>query len=151
MKNQALKLLACASLIFAGCAKPKALQYLDIANLDIGTKNFVKPVISADLRFYNPNNYSLKMKRAEMDVMVNNQFVGHSLLDSTIDIPKLDTFSIPVKLDVDLKSVISKSLGVLLNNEVDLALKGTAKIGKAGVYKNFPFTYQKKQKLDLFR
>lgn len=91
------------------------------------------------------------MKRAEMDVMVNNNFVGHSLLDSMINIPRQDTFSIPVKLDLDLKTVISNSIGALLSKEIDISIKGTAKIGKSGIYKNFPFTYQGKQKIDLFK
>ncbi|MEO6915691.1 MAG: LEA type 2 family protein [Chitinophagaceae bacterium] len=152
MKKVALKGLGMALLIgFASCAKPKGIEYVDLANLQIGTKNFATPVVSAELRFYNPNNFRMNLRRAEMDLSINNNFVGHSLLDSLIEIPKMDTFSIPVKLDLDLKTVISNSIGALLSNEVDLTIKGTAKLGKAGVYKNFPFTYQGKQKLNLFR
>lgn len=139
------------ALIFgSSCAKPKALQYLDLQNLKVNSVGLGGSVISADIKYYNPNSFRMKLKQAEMDVTVNNVFMGHSTLDTLMDIPKLDTFYIPVHMTINMKALISNSLNALLSNEVDLKLEGSAKLGKAGVYKNFPFSYQGKQKFKLF-
>jgi LEA14-like dessication related protein len=108
-------------------------------------------VISADLRYYNPNNFRLKLKEGELDVSVNDTYMGHSKLDTLLEIPRLDTFSIPVKLKVDVKTLLSKAASVLLTNEMVVKLDGNAKLGKSGIYFNVPIHYEGKQRLDLFK
>lgn len=132
------------------CAKPKELEYLDLQNFKINSLGMNGSVISAEVKYYNPNAFRMKLKKAEMDVTVNNVFLGHSTLDTLMDIPKLDTFFIPVHMTIDMKALLSNSFNALFSNEVDLKLEGNAKLGKAGVYKNFPFFYQGKQKFKLF-
>lgn len=132
------------------CRKPKELQYLDLQNFKINSLGLGGSVISADVKYYNPNPFRMKLKQAEMDVTVNNVFLGHSTLDTLMEIPKLDTFYIPVHMTVDMKALISNSFNALFSKEVDLKLEGSAKLGKAGIYKNFPFSYQGKQKFRLF-
>jgi LEA14-like dessication related protein len=137
-------------MIIIGCSKPKDIQYLDVGNFKMDEIGLGKSVISADLRFYNPNNFKMKMKDGSVDLSINNRFVGHSNLDTLLDIPKKDTFLIPLKMEVDMKSVLSNALNVLLSDGMDVKLDGNAKLGKAGIYFNVPIHYQGKQKLNLF-
>jgi LEA14-like dessication related protein len=133
------------------CSKPKDIQYLDVGNFKMEELGLGKSVISADLRFFNPNDFKLKLKDGAVDVSINNQFVGHSNLDTLLEIPKKDTFLIPLKMEVDMKTVLSNALNVLLSDGMDVKLDGNAKLGKAGIYFNVPIHYQGKQKLNLFR
>lgn len=133
-----------------GCRKPVALQYLELQNLKMESLGMGQSVILADVKFFNPNPYTLQLKRAEMDVSVNNTYVGHSKLDTLMQIPKKDTFLVPVKMNVDMKSLLANSLGALLGNEVEVKMNGQARIGKAGIFFNFPISYQGKQKWKLF-
>ncbi len=107
-------------------------------------------VISADVKYFNPNHFGMTLKRAEMDITVNDTYLGHTQLDTVMGIPKLDTFMIPVHFKVDMKTLIANSLSALLSNEVDIRLEGSARLGKSGFFFNFPFSYQGKQKLKLF-
>ncbi len=50
-----------------------------------------------------------------MDIAINGKHAGHSLLDSTILIPGKDTFYVPVALQLDLSSLFSNALDMLLN------------------------------------
>ena len=143
-------MLCISVLVCLGCGKPKELQYIDLKNFKVNSLGLKGSVISADVIYYNPNSFKLKLKQAQMDVTVNNVFLGHSTLDTLMVIPKLDTFAIPVHMTIDMKALISNSLSALFSNEVDLKLEGSAKLGKAGVYKNFPFSYQGKQKFKIF-
>lgn len=136
--------------LFTACKKPEGLQYIGIENFRVQSINLNQSVILADLKYFNPNNFKMKLKSAEMDVTVNEKFLGHSVLDTLMNIPRKDTFSLPVHLNVNMKTLLSNSLNALLSNEFDISLKGKARLGKGGFYFNFPFTYQGKQKIKLF-
>ena len=132
-----------------GCSKPKDLQYIDFQNFQVQELGLGESVISADLKYYNPNNFKLNLKDGDLNVSLNNTFLGNSKLDTLLQIPKKDTFLIPLKMKVDMNTFLSKALNVLLTNEVDVKLDGNAKLGKAGIYFNVPIHYQGKQKLNL--
>ena len=136
----------------AGCSKPRALQYIDVQHFGINELGRGKFNLAAELKFYNPNPYKLRLKHAEMNLYVNNQYFGHSVLDTLMVIPRADTFLIPVSMkDVELKKVVMNGLGALLSNEYSIRLDGNARVGKAGFYHTFPLNYEGKQKLNLFR
>ena len=132
------------------CGKPKSLQYLDVQNFKIVSMGLKSSVISADVKFFNPNHFMMKLKKAEMDISVNEKYIGKSVLDTLMNIPKNDSFYIPVRLDVDMKTLLVNSLGSLFSNEVDLKMEGKARLGKGIFFFNFPFSYQGKQKFKLF-
>lgn len=137
-------------LLTISCGKPQSLQYRDVLHFNVESFGLASSVISADVKFYNPNNFRMKLKKAEMDISVNGKYVGKSILDTLMNIPKNDSFFIPVKLNVDMKTLISNSLGSLFSNEVDLKMEGRARLGKGIFFFNFPFSYQGKQKFKLF-
>lgn len=146
-----LILLYCLFGSITGCKKPKSLQYLGLQNFDLPSIGIGKSVLTADVRFYNPNNFNMRLKEVEVDISVNEKYLGHSKLDSLIRIPKNDTFFIPLKVNVDMKSLLTNSLMAVLSKEVDVKIEGKTKIGKGGIYFNFPIFYQGKQKLKLFK
>ena len=143
-------LMIAGMLAGASCKKPEGLKYVGIENFKLHSINLEQSVVSADLIYYNPNNFRMKLKSAEMDVTVNDNFLGHSTLDTLMNIPRKDTFLLPVHLNVKMKSLITNSLEALLSNEFDVSLKGTARIGKGGIFFNFPFTYKGKQSIKIF-
>ena len=100
-----------------------------------------------DLRLFNPNKYPLKLKDADVDVFLNGNKLGTMLLSECFPVPGLDTFSMPVTLDVDLKNVLPNALQLLMNPEVDIRLEGSVKAGRHGVYLNVPVHYEGKQDL----
>lgn len=105
--------------------------------------------VSADLKYFNPNNYTLKLKYGEMNVYINNRFIGKTLLDTLTFIPARDSFLIPVSMKVDMKQIYSNALDILLSHEATIKLDGFAKLGKAGLYFNVPIQYEGKQKIDI--
>jgi hypothetical protein len=45
-------------------------------------------------------------------------------------------------MEVEMKKLFPNALAVLFNEEVDLRIEGTAKLGKAGIFLNVPVKYQ---------
>jgi LEA14-like dessication related protein len=130
----------------AGCRQPQAPDYYGFQDLQVA-QGGGQTVLSATIKFYNPNPFSLQLKRAELDVSLNGKHAGHSLLDSTIFIPQKDTFFVPVSMNLDLKSIFSNALAVLLDQQATISLDGRVKIKRGAVTFSRPFHYDGKQDL----
>ena len=137
-------------ILLTGCHHPEAPEYYGFQDLRIGTVTGQQATLSTTLKFYNPNPYSLQLKRAEVDVKLNSIPSGHSLLDSTIFIPGKDTFYVPVSMQVDLSSILSNALSLLLNKDrqVNVTLDGRVKLKRGIVSFSRPFHYEGKQDLN---
>jgi hypothetical protein len=89
------------------------------------------------------------MKGGSVDVYVNNNFFGKTTLDSTIQVPKKDTFLLPIVLNVDMSATAMGLIQTLASgtDSVLIKLDGSAKIGRSGIFINYPIRYQGMQKI----
>jgi LEA14-like dessication related protein len=130
------------------CKQPEAPEYYGFQNLQVGPISGGQTNMSAAVKLFNPNPYNLQLKRAEVDIAINGNHAGHSLLDSTIFIPARDTFFVPVSLQIDLKSLFSNALQLLMGKQnATITLDGRVKIKKGMFSFNRPFHYEGKQDL----
>lgn len=149
MLKKAWFVLIAATLFITACEKPQIPHYVDFTNFNVSQMGWTQSVVSADLKYYNPNKYDLKLSNADLDIFVGNKFVGKTLLDTMINIPKLDTFFVPVKITVDSKNLVNNALSVLLSNEISIKVQGTARLGRSGLFMSVPVFYEGKQKLSF--
>ena len=142
-------LWALLPLFLIACGKPTAFDYLGIKNLKVLKFGLKESTVAADVVYYNPNKYGFTMKRAEVNVYVNNNYFGKSTLDSTIHIPKKDTFAFPVILEVDMSSTALNALNIFGQGQDSVLVKmeGTTRIGRSGFYINYPIKYEGMQKI----
>ncbi|MEO6328015.1 MAG: LEA type 2 family protein [Ginsengibacter sp.] len=103
-----------------------------------------------DLEYYNPNNFGLQLKRTELDIFLNNSFLGHSFSDSVINIPRRDTFLIPIKFTVDMHNLFKNAWNTLAGTDVLIKVNGKIKVGKANVFMSMPVNYEGTHKFSLF-
>jgi LEA14-like dessication related protein len=122
-------------------------EFIDARNFGLRSIGAKTSTITSDLYYYNPNNIGLQLKKAELDVYIDNKFLGHSILDTLILIPKKDTFSFPVNLEVDMKNIFPNAFSLLTKTEIELRIEGIAKVGKGGLFLNVPVKYQGKHKI----
>src|SRR6266480_4320468 len=143
-----LVLLFCLPVLI-GCSRPKEPQYLDVQNLRILKAGLSESVIGAELKYYNPNNFRLQLKEADLDVYINYKFVGHSSLDTLLQIPARDTFYVPLSLKLKLTDLFRNAAQLFLNPEIRLKLLGKARVGKGAIFMNIPINYEGIQRVDL--
>jgi LEA14-like dessication related protein len=139
------------ALLFLGvvsCKQPEAPEYYGFRDLQIGAATGSQTTVSTVVKLYNPNPYNLELRRAEVDVAINGQHAGHSVLDSTIHIPRRDTFYVPIAMQVDLRAIMSNALQALLSREATISLDGHVKVRKGMLTFNRPFHYDGKQDLN---
>lgn len=134
--------LAMLIALAAGCRQPEPAEYLGFQDIQIIRTTGSQPTLAAVVKMYNPNPFSLELRWAEVDVAINGRHTGHSLLDSTIHIPKRDTFFVPVAMQVDLQSILSNALQSFFNKKATITLDGRVKIRKGMLLYNRPFHFE---------
>jgi LEA14-like dessication related protein len=138
------------TVLLVSCSTPKDLEYREFKNFTIDKLGFSATNIGMDLVYYNPNNFGLQLKSLELDVFLDNNYVGHTIQEQLVSIPRREEFAIPIKMEVDMKNLLKNGLTSLMKSEVILKVVGTIKVGKANVFKNFPVNYESKQAFTLF-
>ena len=150
-----MKRLTCLPLVLLllltmfSCSTPQSITYQDVKNFRVGRLSLDRPEIGMDLQFFNPNNFGMTMKDANIEVYINNNFIGKATMNSEFNVPARDTFVMPVYLQADLKNIFPNALQILFNKTVDIRLQGNVRAGK-GVFLNIPINYQGRQKLNVF-
>jgi len=134
-----------AILSLSSCAQPKELVYLGMDSFSIKQAGLKQTTISMNIRLYNPNRYKLKLKKADVDVFINNSHVGKMNVNCIAELAKRDSSSLPVTLDVDLANALPNALQLLLNPEITLKITGNIIAGRQGVYITIPVNYEGKQ------
>lgn len=146
-KERMRKMIAALALIAmtAACTKPKDLEFIDIGNIHLIKMGLTQSEVGLDVRLYNPNNQRVQLKDAATKVYVNSTYIGDTRMDSTVMVPRRDTFSVPLVLSLNTLSGISKIAQSLSDSMVNVKVEGSVKMGKAGVFKSFPVKYDKMQ------
>ncbi|HPH85460.1 MAG TPA: LEA type 2 family protein [Ferruginibacter sp.] len=143
-------LLCTLPLFMTSCRTPKDLEFREFKNLSLENIGFSGANLKVDVVYYNPNNFSLELNRTDLDIFVDSNFLGHSSQDIQVKVPKRDIFTIPLKVELDMKNLLKNGITSLFNKEVNVKVLGKVKVGKAGVFKSFNVDYQTVQKLSLF-
>ncbi|MGB4846129.1 MAG: LEA type 2 family protein [Ferruginibacter sp.] len=137
--------------IASSCQAPKELVYRDFKNISVDKIGFSSTILKIDLIYYNPNNFGLQLKYTDLDIFVDNNYLGHSAQDYQITIPRLEEFTLPLQIQLDMKNLMKNAIPtLLLGKEVTVKITGTVKLGKANVYKTFPVNYEGVQRFSAF-
>jgi LEA14-like dessication related protein len=146
--NTIIRCIASLLLLVSCHSNPiKDPVFIESKNFRVGKLGFQKSTVNVTLDYYNPNGFGLTLEGADLDVYVGDKLVGKTILNERINIPAKDTFSIPVKMDVEMKNLVSNLMMVGLNEDVELTLKGSSRLKKAGIGITFPINYTGRHKL----
>lgn len=136
--------------VFMSCATPKSLEYIDYHNLVIEKLGFDNSTVGLNIEYYNPNNFRMQLRNTDLDIFINGKLFGHSSTDTLIQIPRRDTFVLPVQFNVNMQSLYQNALNTLFGKEVLIRVTGKIKVGKAKVFLYFPVNYESKETFSLF-
>jgi LEA14-like dessication related protein len=138
------------TMAFLSCSSPKALEYKTYHNFSVESLGFNNSTVSLNLEYYNPNNFGMQLKNTDLDIFINGNLLGHSTTDTLINIPRRDTFLVPVKFKVDMRNVFKNAWNTFLGKEVLVRLSGKVIVGKGNMFMSFPINYETKQTFSMF-
>lgn len=124
------------------CSTPKPIEYRDFKSFSVDKLGFSQSTVRMDLIYFNPNNVGLQLKRTDLDIFIDGTYLGHTAQEWQITIPKKQEFSIPIKVDVDMKNLLKNGWNTLTKKEVLVKVMGKIKVGKANVFISYPVNYE---------
>ena len=90
----------------------------------------------------------MELKKGDVNVYLNDQLANHYVMDSSINIPKKDTFYVPLNLKISAKILISSAIRMLMNdNTVKVRLEGSIRVKRGAISFNVPINYEVEQKM----
>jgi LEA14-like dessication related protein len=132
--------------VLLSSCKTKSLEYLSFENFKVAKLGFPQSTISLNVVCYNPNKFGLNLTNLESDVFINKEYLGKAILDSTIIVPRKDTFLIPVKMDVKMGGTMNTILQLMGNGADSTTLlikfEGKARLKKSGMNLSYPIQYE---------
>ncbi len=132
------------------CRAPKDLEFRGFKNITVENIGFSGASLNVEVVAYNPNNYGVELNRTDLDIFVDSTYLGHSSQDLQVKIPRRQEFTVPLKVELDMKNILKNGLSSLMNKQVLVKVIGKVRVGKAGVYKMFDVNYQTIQQLPQF-
>lgn len=150
MKAFSVVLTGLFLLVVVSCTKPVAPEYLGFRELRFEKLSMDESLLHTNLAFFNPNPFSMQLKKADINVYLNDELANHYVMDSTIFIPKKDSFLVPLNLRLNPRLLLGSAIKMLLNNnQVKIRLEGNVKVKRSGVGFTVPIHYEELQKLDI--
>jgi LEA14-like dessication related protein len=132
------------------CSQPMQPEWVGLEDVGISSIGSSESVLSMKIECFNPNQFPLVLKSANLDISLDNHYLGHTTIDSLIRIPARDTFAIPVKVQLDMKNIVNNALSLALQDSVILKLNGEVKAGRTGLQISRKVHYEGKQPSGLF-
>jgi LEA14-like dessication related protein len=147
MMKKTLVLTLLLTVLLTACNNVKEPVFEELQDFKVGKMTFEEATLSANLRFSNPNSFGLKLKRIDCDLYVDSSFLGHFSNSEEIKIPASGSFILPVSGQAKTLALLEQSGKAFSGKEAFIRVRGIARVGRSGIFKNFPVDYS--DKLDL--
>jgi LEA14-like dessication related protein len=148
MKSISLILSIILILAMTSCSSPEAPEYLGFRDFSIQNVSMDSALLHTQLAFYNPNAFNMELKRGDVRVFLDDQLANHYVMDTTISIPKKDTFYVPMNLRISPKLLVNSALKMLMNgNKIKVKLIGSVRVKRSGISFNVPVNYELMQEI----
>lgn len=120
-------------LLLSSCITYKDVQFQGVENFKINNLDTKQVTLSFDLKIYNPNNYKIKVKPSEVNVLnKNNKLLGKAEILDKVVVQKEKSGLYPVTVKAKLSDVFISGGGSILdlikNRSTDIKLQGTIKV-----------------------
>ena len=136
-------------IFLSACSEPQSFEFKGLQDVQLDKLTMGKNKIRANIKYYNPNPFSLVLKQIDCKVLLNNGNFTVLKLDTNFTIPAKKEFLIPAQLEFQMSDLVKNSMELLLNKPVKLNIKGNATLSKGIFTKTVPIEYETTQKLNL--
>jgi LEA14-like dessication related protein len=136
-------------IFLSACSEPQSFEFKGLQDIQLDKLTMGKNKIRANVKYYNPNAFSLVLKQIDCKVLLNNGNFTVLKLDTNFTIPAKKEFLIPAQLEFQMSDLVKNSMELLLNKPVKLNIKGNATLSKGIFTKTVPIEYETIQKLNL--
>ncbi len=107
------------------------------------------PLLKADAIFYNPNSSRMRLKRIDIDVLVDGKKAARVDQHLSALIKPKSEFTVPLEVQLNLKDVglLDTILSLFGGKQYDIQFVGSMKVVVNGFPVRFPLSYKEQVKL----
>ena len=105
-----LTLFLSSSILLFSCCSPKALEYRDVSAFSISKLGITSSTVNMNIVYYNPNLFSMQLKRTDLDIFIDSNYVGHTTQQNQVTIPAQSEFNIPLTVDINMNTIFQSML-----------------------------------------
>lgn len=142
MKNIAP--VALALLLLVSCSSYQDVVLHEVAGGELLGMTAERIALRVDARIENPNGFRIHVEEPQVDLFLNDRFVGKAVLDSALVLERKATAVYPIHLHADLEGgpLLAMLITSALSGEVKVGAKGTVAGRSGALVKRFPFEVQ---------
>ena len=133
--------------MLSSCLTYKEVEFNGIEQFKVEDFNKEKVTVSFKANIYNPNNYNIKVKSDNVDVLLSDKIIGTAKIKNKVTLKKESTGLYEIVIDSDLKKIAGGSLfglvDVLTGKSLTLRFRGNIKVRARGVGKKIAFDEEK--------
>lgn len=133
--------------VFTSCFTYKEVQFNGVSDFHVDDINKEKATVSFKASIYNPNNYNIKVKSNDLDVLLSDKKVGTAKIKKKVVIKKQTSGDYDVQVDIDLKKFAGGGLfglaKVLSGKSLSLRVRGFLKVRARGLGKKIEIDEQR--------
>jgi LEA14-like dessication related protein len=123
-------------------------QFKKFDNFGIRKLGFTDVVLGFETVYFNPNNFGVTVKEADVDVYVNEIYLGKFNQPEATQVGGKAEFIIPFEGNIPIKNALQLNGRDILKRPVGIKAIGRVKVGKAGVFVTQEVNYQGSHRLD---
>lgn len=145
MKGLNLVLIFFIGLLFTSCEVYEDLDVEEIKGVKIGAIKNGKLNLKISADVVNPNAYGIKLKETDLQVYLDDNFMGTAHLNTPVKLLRKQTQEYTFDVEVGLeKGVMAKLVMLALKKEITLQVKGDIKAAVMGINKTLAVSKTKK-------
>ncbi len=105
------------------------IEFIDVHSISFSEEKGCSP-ICAEVKLFNPNNYSITIKDIDIEAQLNGKKIGGVVSNNKVKLPKLDSTNINLIFQSDTQQILSSlvnSLGIIFGKPQTLSFNGYLK------------------------
>jgi LEA14-like dessication related protein len=123
------------------CKDVKQPEFQEVKKFTVENLSFDEASLSADLLFNNPNSFGFQIRKIECEVYLDSALLGNFRNSEMITIPSSGTFILPINGQAKTAVLMGQQLKIIAGKESIMQVKGTARVGRSGLFKNVPINF----------
>ena len=148
IKFPSLALISALAFFLFCCGPKEPVVFKGVNNIVIDMSEG-KPVLKADVSFFNPNKMKMKLKDVNVEVLVDGVKSAEVKHPINIQVPAQSDFSVPITAQLNIKEggLLNTVLGLLGGQKYEVTFKGNIRIGVHGISVKVPVMQKQEIKL----
>lgn len=136
-------------LVLGACVPKEEIQFKGVSNIVVEASASGEPMLKGDAMFFNPNSVRMKLRKANIEIMVNDKKSATVNQEYNLEIPANGDFTVPVEAQLSLKEVgvLNTIASILGGKKYKLQFMGTIHASVRGVRVRVPVNHVEETKL----